>query len=132
MATLIARAKLNDIDPLDWLADVLARMPALRRACFSNCCPRSGRGWAAHILGRDEDLLWDLSDQLEPEDGKIWIHDIDDINTLPSPSSGLRRSERSLQIRSIASPDRGYRSKSHPRRGTYRMEPLASALPMQR
>lgn len=32
---------------------------------------------AAQILGRDEDLLWDLSDQLEPEDGKLWVYDID-------------------------------------------------------
>ncbi|WP_245455139.1 MULTISPECIES: hypothetical protein [unclassified Mesorhizobium] len=27
----------------------------------------------AQILGQDEDLLWDLSDQLEPEDGKLWV-----------------------------------------------------------
>ena len=26
---------------------------------------------AAEILGRDEDLLWDISDQLDPEDGKL-------------------------------------------------------------
>ena len=32
---------------------------------------------AAQILGRDEELLWDLSDQLEPEDGKLWVLDID-------------------------------------------------------
>jgi len=32
---------------------------------------------AAQILGRDEDLLWDLMDNLEPEDGLIWVHDID-------------------------------------------------------
>ena len=31
---------------------------------------------AAQILGRDEDVLWKVSDQLEPEDGKIWINDI--------------------------------------------------------
>ncbi|WP_292244126.1 hypothetical protein [Mesorhizobium sp.] len=31
----------------------------------------------AQILGQDEDLLWDLSDQLEPEDGKLWVYDID-------------------------------------------------------
>ena len=33
---------------------------------------------AAQILGRDEDLLWELADQLEPEDGVLWILDIDD------------------------------------------------------
>lgn len=26
---------------------------------------------AAEILGRDEELLWDISDQLDPEDGKL-------------------------------------------------------------
>jgi len=44
---------------------------------------------AARILGRDEDLLWDLSDQLEPEDGKLWIHDVDDIETLAFTDFGL-------------------------------------------
>ena len=29
MATLITTAKLNDVDPLAWLADVLARIAAL-------------------------------------------------------------------------------------------------------
>ena len=32
---------------------------------------------AAQILGRDEDLLWELMDNLEPEDGLIWVHDTD-------------------------------------------------------
>src|SRR5262244_3123778 len=36
---------------------------------------------AAQILGRDEDLLWELSDQLEPEDGKLWVCDIDGAET---------------------------------------------------
>jgi len=30
---------------------------------------------AARILGRDEELLWNLL--LEPEDGLIWVYDID-------------------------------------------------------
>ena len=32
---------------------------------------------AAQILGRDEGLLWNLSDQLKPKDGMLWIHDVD-------------------------------------------------------
>ena len=32
---------------------------------------------AAQILGRAEELLWDLLDNLEPEDGLIWVYDID-------------------------------------------------------
>ena len=32
---------------------------------------------AAQILGRDEELLWNLLHNLEPEDGLIWVYDID-------------------------------------------------------
>ena len=44
---------------------------------------------AAQILGRDEDLLWDLSDQLEPEDGVLWIHDINDQAILAFTPRGI-------------------------------------------
>ena len=44
---------------------------------------------AAQILGRAEDLLWDLSDQLEPEDGKLWIHDVDGTETMAFTDFGL-------------------------------------------
>jgi len=30
---------------------------------------------AAKILGVDEDLIWELSDGLDPEDGRLWILD---------------------------------------------------------
>ncbi len=39
MMTLIMTAKLNGIDPLAWLADVLARIPACRKGGSVNCCP---------------------------------------------------------------------------------------------
>jgi hypothetical protein len=41
---------------------------------------------AAQILGRDEDLLWNLMDQLDPEDGLLWVYDIDD-NEVPAFTS---------------------------------------------
>jgi hypothetical protein len=44
---------------------------------------------AAQILGRDEELLWDLSDQLEPEDGVLWIYDLDGIETLAFTDFGI-------------------------------------------
>jgi hypothetical protein len=44
---------------------------------------------AAEILGRSEDLLWDLSDQLEPEDGVLWIHDVDGLETMAFPEFRL-------------------------------------------
>ena len=33
---------------------------------------------AAQILGRDEELLWNLLEQFEPEDGLLWVYDIDE------------------------------------------------------
>jgi hypothetical protein len=44
---------------------------------------------AAQILGRDEDSLWDLSDQLEPEDGKFWVYDIDGVEILAFTAEGI-------------------------------------------
>ena len=57
---------------------------------------------AAQILGRDEDLLWELSDQLEPEDGKLWVYDIDALKPPPSPTMASRRFAKLSRIRSIA------------------------------
>ena len=44
---------------------------------------------AAQILGRDEDLLWELSDQPEPENGKLWVYDIDRAETPAFPHDGI-------------------------------------------
>ncbi len=44
---------------------------------------------AAQILERDEDLLWDLSDQLDPEDGVLWIIDIDGREILTVTPHGI-------------------------------------------
>jgi hypothetical protein len=44
---------------------------------------------AAQILGRDEELLWDLSEQLEPEDGKLWVLDIEGAETLAFSLFGI-------------------------------------------
>jgi hypothetical protein len=37
---------------------------------------------AAEILDRDEELLWNLLGQLEPEDGMMWVYDTGD-ETVP-------------------------------------------------
>ena len=44
---------------------------------------------AAEILGRNEELLWELSDQLEPEEGVLWIIDTDDRQTLAFTEAGI-------------------------------------------
>jgi len=41
------------------------------------------------LQGAVEDLLWDLADQLEPEDGKLWVHDIDEGETLAFIQLGI-------------------------------------------
>jgi hypothetical protein len=52
---------------------------------------------AAQILGRDEDLLWELSDQLEPEDGKLWVYDIDGAETPAFTHDGIEALSRNYQ-----------------------------------
>jgi transposase len=42
MTTLIQTAKLNDVDPQAWLADVLAPIAAPRRPACTNCCRGTG------------------------------------------------------------------------------------------
>lgn len=44
---------------------------------------------AAQILGRNEGLLWDLSDQLESEDGMMWVYDIEGAEILAFTHSGI-------------------------------------------
>ena len=37
--------------------------------------------YAAELLGEDEEWLFEIADQLEPEDGRLWIYDTDDRAT---------------------------------------------------
>jgi hypothetical protein len=43
----------------------------------------------AAMLGEDEDLLWDLVDQLEPEDGCLWVYGVGDEHTIAFTERGL-------------------------------------------
>ncbi|UFW45161.1 transposase domain-containing protein [Bradyrhizobium sp. WSM471] len=100
MATLIMTARLNDIDPKAWFADVFA--PTCRRSACTSCCPGTGRllrrgppprrrsharqqGYAvvtivrvAKDLGEDEEWLWDVANGMDTEDGVIWVYGIGD------------------------------------------------------
>jgi hypothetical protein len=44
---------------------------------------------AAEILGEDEELLWDLVDQMEPEDGCLWVYGTSDQHTIAFTNWGL-------------------------------------------
>jgi len=43
----------------------------------------------AAMLGEDEDLLWDLVDQLEPEDGCLWVYGVGHEQTIAFTDRGL-------------------------------------------
>jgi hypothetical protein len=43
----------------------------------------------AAMLGEEEDLLWDLVDQLEPEDGCLWVYGVGDEQTIAFTDRGL-------------------------------------------
>ncbi len=64
---------------------------------------------AAQILGRKEQLLWDLSDQLEPEDGVLWIYGLDAVETLAFTDFGIENLERSSEAKSTAPNDQRWR-----------------------
>ena len=54
MYSLIISAKLNDVDPRAWLADVLAASAIIRRRGYTNCCPGIGPG-PSELLSRPDD-----------------------------------------------------------------------------
>jgi hypothetical protein len=45
--------------------------------------------YAAELLGEDEEWLHELAEQLEPEDGRLWIYDTDDRATLGFTERGI-------------------------------------------
>jgi hypothetical protein len=44
---------------------------------------------AAEILGEDEQLLWDVVTDMEPEHGLLWIYDADDQQTPAFTPDGM-------------------------------------------
>jgi hypothetical protein len=44
---------------------------------------------AAQMLGESEDRLWELADQLDPEDGVLWVHDIGERETMAFTDLGI-------------------------------------------
>ena len=55
---------------------------------------------AAQILHRNEDLLWELQEQFEPEDGLLWVYDIDDIEVPAFTDFGMENLRESSETRS--------------------------------
>jgi hypothetical protein len=44
---------------------------------------------AAEILGEDEQLLWEMATDMEPEDGCFWIYGTDDQQTIAFTPAGM-------------------------------------------
>jgi len=44
---------------------------------------------AAEMLGEDEELLWDMATDTEPEHGCLWIHDTSDRETIAFTPAGM-------------------------------------------
>jgi hypothetical protein len=61
----------------------------------------------AEMLGEDEDLLWDLVDQLEPEDGRLWVHGVDDEQTIAFTDRGIESLQQIITEHKQSSPTRG-------------------------
>ncbi len=100
MYSLIVTAKMNDVDPQAWLADVLARiaehpaqridelLPWILAAALGTA--KSGGltvaaiahvftiSYVANLLGEDEDWLFELSTDMFPEDGCLWVYGVGD------------------------------------------------------
>ena len=43
----------------------------------------------AELLGEDEELLWDMATDMEPEHSCLWIHDTDDQQTVAFTPDGM-------------------------------------------
>jgi hypothetical protein len=61
---------------------------------------------AAKILREDEQLLWDLALNMEPEDGSLWIYGTDDQQTIAFTDRGMEYLQELIaeHRRSMASP----------------------------
>ncbi|HEY6670183.1 MAG TPA: hypothetical protein VI075_04520 [Methyloceanibacter sp.] len=44
---------------------------------------------AAELLGEDQELLWDMVTDMEPEHGCLWIHDTGDQHTVAFTPAGM-------------------------------------------
>jgi hypothetical protein len=44
---------------------------------------------AAEILGEDEDVLWDMATDMQPEHGCLWVYDINDQQIVAFTPTGM-------------------------------------------
>ena len=119
MYSLIISAKLNDIDPRAWLADVLARISDHPASRLHEMLPwhwaqakRVARGLTmaapsyvftiarvAKLLGEPEELHQDIAMDMEPEDGCLSVLGLGDISTVAFTPQGVENLKELLADR---------------------------------
>ncbi len=108
MYSLIVTAKMNDVDPQAWLAEILARIAGHPASGSTSCCRGIGDhterrrgltmaaitrvftiGRVAQMLGENEDWLHDIANEMEPEDGCLWIYGVGEKEILAFTDFGI-------------------------------------------
>ena len=114
MYSLIVTARMNGVDPQAWLADVLSRIAVHPAHRLDELLPWNwatqgpgnlrSRGLIMHVnkvshittisqvakeLGENEDWLFDVAAEMEPEDGLIWVHGITDDGVMAFTDFGI-------------------------------------------
>lgn len=51
----------------------------------------------AKLLGENEELLEEIGMTMDPEEGRLWVYDADDMSTMHSPTAVSRTSKSSWQ-----------------------------------
>jgi hypothetical protein len=64
----------------------------------------------AELLGEDEDWLWDVANEMEIEDGRIWVYGIGEDGTLAFTDFGIENLKELVGMHK-ADPDLLKRSK---------------------
>ena len=64
----------------------------------------------AELLGEDEDWLWDVANEMEIEDGRIWVYGIGEDGTLAFTDFGIENLKELVGMHK-ADPDLLRRSK---------------------
>ena len=114
MYSLIVTAKMNSVDPQAWLTDVLSRIAAhpahrLDELLPWNWTPRAmaiscSGGLIMHVnkvshvktinlvakdLGESEDWLFDVANEMDVEDGVIWVYGVGDDGVMAFTDFGI-------------------------------------------
>jgi hypothetical protein len=73
-------------------------------------------GYVANLLGEDENWIFDLSIDMFPEDGCLWVHGVgeDGVPAFTSPETASKTCARSSPMREMPTADRLLRRESKP------------------